>query len=153
MNLEMTTRNLNHGSALSVCIETTPPKGIYSVASLPRMNLNGQMVKLEDKEDVCSFSSRIPSPAPVEPVLTGRLEKHSIVFCRVIPMLMNGRRIILTLLTAQVGINSKLKAYIISGDLEIFRTLDSCQLICIDRWIYPRIGRWKYKDNDRWLVS
>ena len=55
MNLEMTTRNLNHGSALSVCIETTPPKGIYSVASLPRMNLNGQMVKLEDKEDVCSL--------------------------------------------------------------------------------------------------
>ena len=83
------------------------------------------------------FSSRRPNPTLVEPVLTDRLKKHSIAFCRIIPMLMNGRRITLTLLTAQVGINSKLKAYIISGDLEMSRTSDSYQSICIDRWIYP----------------
>ena len=52
MNLEITTKNLNHGSPLSVSIETTPLKGIYSMASLPRMNLNGEMVKIQDKNEV-----------------------------------------------------------------------------------------------------
>jgi hypothetical protein len=52
MNLEITTRNLNHGSPLSVSIDTTPPKGTYSIASLPRMNLNGRMEKLESKKEV-----------------------------------------------------------------------------------------------------
>src|SRR5436190_1449188 len=52
MNLEITTKNLNHGSPLSVSIETTPLKGIYSIASLPRMNLNGKMVKIQDKNEV-----------------------------------------------------------------------------------------------------
>jgi hypothetical protein len=56
MNLEITTKNLNHGSPLSAAINTTPPKGIYSVASLPRMNLNGKMIKVEDKEEVHSCS-------------------------------------------------------------------------------------------------
>ena len=65
MDLEITTRNLKHGSALSVCIETTPPKGVYSVASLPRMNLNGQMVKLEDSEDVHLPFTSTPNPTLV----------------------------------------------------------------------------------------
>jgi len=52
MNLEITTRNMNHGSPLAITIETTPPKGIYSVASLPRMNLNGRMEQLVTKKEV-----------------------------------------------------------------------------------------------------
>jgi hypothetical protein len=52
MNLEITTRNMNHGSPLAISIETTPPKGIYSVASLPRMNMNGRMEKLTSKKEV-----------------------------------------------------------------------------------------------------
>jgi hypothetical protein len=52
MDLEITTRNLKNGSPLSVSIDTTPPKGIYSVASLARMNLNGRMVKVEGEKDV-----------------------------------------------------------------------------------------------------
>jgi hypothetical protein len=58
MNLEITTRNLNHGSPLSISIETTPPRGIYSAASLPRMNLNGQMTKIVDKNEVLSVNFR-----------------------------------------------------------------------------------------------
>jgi hypothetical protein len=53
MDLEITTRNLKNGSPLAVSIDTTPPKGIYSVASLPRMNLNGRMVKVEGEKEVC----------------------------------------------------------------------------------------------------
>jgi hypothetical protein len=52
MDLEITTRNLNHGSPLSVSIDTTPPKGIYSIASLPRMNLNGHMTKITGEKEV-----------------------------------------------------------------------------------------------------
>jgi hypothetical protein len=52
MDLEITTRNLKNGSPLAVSIDTTPPKGIYSVASLPRMNLNGRMVKVEGEKEV-----------------------------------------------------------------------------------------------------
>lgn len=55
LNVEITTRNLNHGSPLSISISTTPPKGIYSVASLPRMNLNGRMTKIIDKNEVSAF--------------------------------------------------------------------------------------------------
>jgi hypothetical protein len=51
LNVEITTRNLNHGSPLSISVETTAPKGTYSVASLPRMNLNGQMTKIESKDE------------------------------------------------------------------------------------------------------
>jgi hypothetical protein len=52
MDLEITTRNLNHGSPLSVSIDTTPPKGVYSIASLPRMNLNGRMEKINGTKEV-----------------------------------------------------------------------------------------------------
>jgi hypothetical protein len=55
MDLEITTRNLKNGSPLGVSIDTTPPKGIYSVASLPRMNLNGRMVKVEGEKEVYTF--------------------------------------------------------------------------------------------------
>ena len=51
MDVEITTQNLKHGSPVSVCVESTPPKGIYSVASLPRMNLNGRMEKLIGKAE------------------------------------------------------------------------------------------------------
>jgi hypothetical protein len=57
MNVEITTKNLNHGSPLSLTIDTTPPKGIYSVASLPRMNLNGRMIKIKNKEEVFLLTS------------------------------------------------------------------------------------------------
>jgi hypothetical protein len=33
-------------------IDSTPPQGTYSVAALPRMNLNGRMTKITDKEGV-----------------------------------------------------------------------------------------------------
>jgi hypothetical protein len=49
---------MNHGSPLAITIETTPPKGIYSVASLPRMNLNGRMEQLVTKEEVPSPEKR-----------------------------------------------------------------------------------------------
>ena len=52
MDMGITTRNLNHGSPLSVTINSTPPKGFYSPASLPRMNLNGRMTKVTEKEGV-----------------------------------------------------------------------------------------------------
>jgi hypothetical protein len=55
--VEITTKNLNHGSPLSLTIDTTPPKGIYSVASLPRMNLNGRMIKIKNKEEVFLLTS------------------------------------------------------------------------------------------------
>jgi hypothetical protein len=55
--VEITTKNLNHGSPLSLTIDTTPPKGIYSVASLPRMNLNGRMIKIQDEKEVFLLTS------------------------------------------------------------------------------------------------
>jgi len=65
-------------------------------------------------------------------------------------MLVNGLLIILMLLIGQVGISSKLRVSTILEDLEMFRILDFYPLICIDRWIYPRIGRFKCKDNNIW---
>jgi len=52
MDLEITTRNLKHGSPMSACVDSTAPKGTYSKASLPRMNLNGVISKLETKKEV-----------------------------------------------------------------------------------------------------
>jgi hypothetical protein len=52
MDLEITTKNMKHGSPMSACIDSTAPKGTYSKASLPRMNLNGVMSKLEGKKEV-----------------------------------------------------------------------------------------------------
>jgi hypothetical protein len=64
MDLEITTRNMGHGSPLSVSIDTTPPKGIYSIASLPRMNLNGRMELVKGKKEVHT-PSRILIPVPI----------------------------------------------------------------------------------------
>lgn len=61
MDLEITTRNMGHGSPLSLSIDTTPPKGIYSIASLPRMNLNGRMELLQGKKEVLPL---FPCPFP-----------------------------------------------------------------------------------------
>jgi hypothetical protein len=66
MNLEITTRNLNHGSPLSVSIDTTPPKGVYSIASLPRMNLNGRMEKINGTKEVRSSIRLIVGTKSVE---------------------------------------------------------------------------------------
>jgi hypothetical protein len=52
MDVEITTKNMKHGSPMSACIDATVPNGTYSKASLPRMNLNGVMAKLETKKEV-----------------------------------------------------------------------------------------------------
>jgi len=52
----ITTRNMKHGSPMSACIDSTAPNGTYSKASLPRMNLNGVMTKIEGKKEVHSAS-------------------------------------------------------------------------------------------------
>lgn len=52
MDIGMSMRNFIHGSPLSVSIGTTPPKGVYSAVSLPRMNLNGRVARITDREEV-----------------------------------------------------------------------------------------------------
>lgn len=73
---------MGHGSPLSVSIDTTPPKGIYSIASLPRMNLNGRMELVQGKKEVLPhfFPSRTTHISVISSflfVLNPRLESLS----------------------------------------------------------------------------
>jgi Pyridoxamine 5'-phosphate oxidase len=49
VNLALITRNWAHGSPVSLTVGTTPPPGILSPASLPRMSLNGRLEKITDR--------------------------------------------------------------------------------------------------------